>query len=65
MKETDEMDNNVQTSSSILTPIMQAGFAGFSAILIGVIVWQQSKVFTVIENNTRALYELKAEIDGK
>lgn len=57
---------------ALLAPVMQYGFAGFAALLIGVVVWQmnlnnqqfdrlleiQRESTTVIEGNTSAIKDL-------
>jgi hypothetical protein len=41
-----------------LTPALQWGFAGFSLILVGVIVWMIRRLLDVLRSNTEALTQL-------
>jgi hypothetical protein len=41
-----------------LTPALQWGFAGFSLILVGVIVWMIRRLLDVLRSNTEALSQL-------
>ncbi len=55
------MDQNV-----ILAPVIQYGFAGFSAVLLGILVWMIRILLSVvresnkvISENTTAVYEVR------
>lgn len=54
--------------STILSPIMQMGFAGFSAVLLVVVVWAMKALITiqketteVIAQNTLMIQEMRKE----
>ncbi len=64
---------------SLLQPVVQAGFAGFSVLLLGIVCWQvnnadacmksmmhtQVKTNQVIERNTAAINELSRVVHNK
>jgi type II secretory pathway component PulC len=65
------MDAGTMTEqiNPLLTPLVQWGFAGLSAILLAGIAWLVNKMFTVIEqngsiisSNTNAINELSKNI---
>jgi len=41
--------------SWILSPVVQYGFLGFSAILLGIVVWLIRELIEVINNNNRVI----------
>jgi len=52
---------------SIMQPIIQYGFAGFSAVLLGVLIWMIKNLLIVLKdssqviiNNTKAIHTLDA-----
>lgn len=52
-------------TSAIMQPIFQYGFAGLSAVLLGILVWMIRRLLTLLEsngaiiaNNTNALENL-------
>lgn len=49
---------------AILTPIIQWGFAGFSAVLLAMLAWMAKRLFIVIEGNTKVIAENTQAIDG-
>lgn len=47
-----------------LTPALQWGFAGFSFVLVGVVVWMVNRVLTAFDANTTALVRLASLIEA-
>ena len=41
--------------SIIMQPIVQYGFLGFSAVLLGIVVWLIKRLLKVLEGNTRII----------
>jgi len=39
----------------IATPVIQYGFLGFSAVLLGLVIWLMRKLLAVLEANNRIL----------
>jgi hypothetical protein len=57
------MDPTVPAQAlNALTPILQYGFAGFSLLLLGVIVWLVRQLINVLRANNRALDRLTAAL---
>jgi len=48
---------------ALMSPVIQYGFAGFSLVLVGVIVWLIKQLLAVLKENTQALQELRAVVD--
>lgn len=47
-----------------LAPILQYGFAGFSLLLLGVIVWQFKQLLAVLKANNRVVTNCTHAIEG-
>jgi cell division protein FtsB len=43
------------SSEWIATPVVQYGFLGFSAVLLGLVIWLIRKLLTVLDANTRVI----------
>lgn len=43
------------SSDWIAQPVIQYGFLGFSAVLLGVVIWLIRKLLTVLDANTRVI----------
>ena len=43
---------------TLASPVIQYGFAGFSLILVGVIVWLIKQLLIVLKDNPQAIHEL-------
>ena len=58
------MDKDVMErgTNAILNPLMQAGFAVFSVLQLGVIVWMMMHFTNALDRNTNSITELKQEI---
>jgi cell division protein FtsB len=50
------------TTITPLTSVLQYGFAGFSLVLVGVIVWLIRQLLAVLRANNRALASLTAAL---
>ncbi len=50
------------SSDWIASPLLQYGFAGFSAVLLGLVIWLIKKLLSVIEANSRVIEENTAAI---
>jgi len=46
---------SLMSSESILSPIMQFGFAGFSGVLLVILVWLINKLLGVLERNNQII----------
>ena len=44
-----------QMHELILLPIVRFGFVGFSAVLLGIIVWLMKRLMCVLERNTEVI----------
>jgi hypothetical protein len=49
--------NETQSSLTIMTPLLQYGFAGMCIILIGIIIWLISKLLGVLEKTNNIIAE--------
>jgi hypothetical protein len=47
-----------------LTPVLQYGFAGFSLVLLGVIVWQFRQLLGVLKTTNRVVTSCTHAIEG-
>jgi cell division protein FtsB len=56
------MDATTTESLINLSPILQYGFAGFSLVLVGVIVWLIRQLLGVLRANNRALSQLTSAL---
>jgi cell division protein FtsB len=57
------MDATTAANSLVnLSPILQYGFAGFSLVLVAVIVWLIRQLLAVLRANNRALSSLTAAL---
>jgi hypothetical protein len=45
------------SANLIMTPVMQYGFAGMSAVLIVIIVWLISKLLGLLKENSKVIAE--------
>ncbi len=43
------------TATHVMSPIIQFGFAGFSVILLGILIWLIRELLTVIKENNRII----------
>ncbi len=50
------------SSDWIAQPVIQYGFLGFSAVLLGLVIWLIRKLLSVLEANTRVIEENTAAI---
>ena len=46
---------NTEVVNPLLTPLIQYGFAGFCAVLIGIIVWLIAKLLDVLRQTNRTI----------
>ena len=44
-------------TSVIMSPLLQYGFAGFSIVLLGVLVWLIRELLSVLKENNRVIAE--------
>jgi hypothetical protein len=44
-----------EVDSPFLSPIVQYGFAGFCAVLLGIVVWLMNRVMQLIEQNNKVV----------
>lgn len=45
----------VSDTATIMSPVIQYGFAGFAVILLGVVVWMISRLMTILKETTAAI----------
>jgi len=46
---------NEQITTNLMTPIMQYGFAGFSVILLGILIWLVRELLKVLKENNKVI----------
>ena len=53
----------MDTSDFFLQPVIQTGFLGFSAVLLGIIVWLIRRLLVVLEKNSEVICANTAAIN--